>query len=249
MMAVASGAGRRRLAGMIRRIENRLLLTALAVAGALWAFLALAGEVREGETTGFDRDVLLWFRQPADLASPIGPLWLRETARDVTALGGYTLLTLICVAAVALLLMHGRRLQALVFAATVIAAQALTELIKVLVGRARPELAPHLDLVHSASFPSGHSTMAPVVYLTLAAVLAAGAPRRSVRIFLLAAATAVVVVVGVSRVYLGVHWPTDVLAGWTLGAGIAVAGSLALSKAAPRKGAADEVQPDAPGAG
>jgi undecaprenyl-diphosphatase len=245
-MGVAAGRPRRWVA-LARRIEFRVLATALATAAALWAFLALAGEVREGETTGFDRQVLLWFRMPGDLEEPIGPRWLRETARDVTALGGYTVLTLVVVAAVVLLLMHGRRLQALIFAGVVIAAQGLIEALKAALGRARPDLVPHHDLVYSASFPSGHSAMTPVVYLTLAAILAAGEPRRAVRGFLLAVAVFLVIVVGISRVYLGVHWPTDVLAGWTLGAGIAIAASLALHRAAPRRPASGEVAPDAPG--
>lgn len=239
--------GRRLWADLARRVELRVLATVLATAAALWVFLVLAGEVREGETTGFDRHVLLWFRTPTDLAQPIGPRWLQETARDVTALGGFTVLSSIGVSAVILLLMHGRRLQAMIFAGVVIAAQVLIEVLKSILGRARPDLVPHHDFVYSASFPSGHSAMTPVVYLTLAAILAAGEPRRAVRAFLLVAAVLLVIAVGVSRVYLGVHWPTDVLAGWTLGAGIAIAAALALHRAAPKRPEA-EVAPDSPGA-
>ena len=245
-MAVARN-GPRRWVDLAGRIEIRVLAAALATAAAAWAFLALAGEVREGDTTGFDRQVLLWFRSPSDLAEPIGPRWLRETARDVTALGGFTVLTLVVISAVVLLLMNGRRLQAGIVAGVVIAAQALVETLKAALGRARPDLVPHHDLVYSASFPSGHSAMTPVVYLTLAAILAAGEPRRSVRAFLLVAAVLLVIAVGISRVYLGVHWPTDVLAGWTLGCGIAIAAELALHRTAPRRGKGAEVAADAPG--
>jgi undecaprenyl-diphosphatase len=188
------------------------------------------------------------FRVAGDPATPIGPRWLQETARDCTALGGFTVLTLISLGAVAMLLIHGRRYQALVFGATVLMAQALTEVLKHLVGRARPMLVPQHDLVYSASFPSGHSTMAPVVYLTLAAILAAGDERRGAKALLLGGAALLVVAVGVSRVYLGVHWPTDVLGGWTLGLAIAAASAFTLHRTAPSRGPSQAVEPDTAGA-
>ncbi len=83
----------------VRRTEVRLLIGCLALMVGVWAFLALTGEVREQETTPFDRAVLLSFRTPADLATPLGPRWLQESARDVTALGGFTALALISVGA------------------------------------------------------------------------------------------------------------------------------------------------------
>lgn len=245
MEGVASRARLRRVA---RRIELRVMAAVLAAAAALSVFLTLAGVVGGGGSADFDRRVLLWFRTPQDLAQPIGPRWLQQTARDITALGGYTVLTLAAVSATVLLLMHGRRLQALIFAVVVISAQVLVEALKAALARARPDLVPHYDVVYSGSFPSGHAAMTPVVYLTLAAVLAAGQPRRAVRGYLWATAALLAVAVGVSRVYLGVHWPTDVLAGWAVGAGIAVAASLALHRAAP-KGRRGAVGPDAPGAG
>jgi undecaprenyl-diphosphatase len=200
----------------------------LGVMAAIWAFLALTGEVREQETARFDRNVLLAFRVAGDLGTPVGPRWLQESGRDMTALGGFTALTLISVMAVVLLLMHGRRTQALIFGATVMIAQLAAEAVKHVIDRARPDIVPHHDLVYSSSFPSGHAVMAPVVYLTLAAILAAGDRRRSVKVLLLIGAAVLVVAIGVSRVYLGVHWPTDVLAGWTMGAAIALAASIAL---------------------
>ena len=219
----------------------------LAPAAGLWLFVSLAGEVNEGETTGFDKTILLVFRRPDDLAVPLGPRWLQETARDITALGGFTVLTLLALFAVTILLMHGRRLQALVFAVTVVAAQVAAESIKTFVGRLRPDLVPQHDIVYSASFPSGHSMMAPVVYLTLAAILAAGEHRRSVKVLLMVTAVVLVIAIGLSRIYLGVHWPTDVLAGWSLGSAIAVAASLVLHRAAPRPLNAAEIGPDTPG--
>jgi undecaprenyl-diphosphatase len=230
------------------RTEARLLLLVLGAMLAVWVFLGLTGEVREMETTGFDRAVLLAFRRPGDLATPIGPVWLQESSRDITAFGGFTALTVIVVLGVALLLAHGRRLQALIFAVTVLIAQGVAEVIKLLVDRARPEIVPHHDLVYSSSFPSGHALMSPVVYLTLAAILAADERRQSVKVMLVASAVLLVLAVGVSRVYLGVHWPTDVLAGWTLGTAIALAATFVLHFTSPRPGKIPEAVADWEGA-
>ena len=218
----------------IRRIEGRLLLVALAMSGAVWAFAGLWDAVEDQHTGGFDRAILLAFRRPGHPELLAGPRWLQECARDVTALGGFTVLTLISLMTVAVLAMQRRRLQAFIFAATVVLAQALAAIIKLIADRPRPDLVSHFDLVYSSSFPSGHSTMAPVVYLTLAVILAAGEPRREVRALMFGCAVAVIVAVGLSRVYLGVHWPTDVLAGWVLGAAIALVAMTALRLAAGR---------------
>jgi undecaprenyl-diphosphatase len=196
-----------------KRLEPGLLLAIMGVMGAVWAFLGLTGEVRELETTVFDEKVLLAFRVHNNLAELAGPRWLQEAGRDVTALGGFTVLSVLTILAVALLLMLGRRRQAAIFAAAVVFAQVAAGLIKHIVNRPRPELVAHHDLVYSSSFPSGHSVMAPVAYLTLAAIVAAGSARRSIKLTLVIGAAVLVLAVGVSRVYLGVHWPTDVLGG------------------------------------
>ena len=206
----------------VRRIEGRLLLSAIAVSAAIWGFASLWDAVEDQHTGGFDRAVLLALRYPGHPSVLAGPRWLQECARDVTALGGFTVLTLISLVAIAILVMKRRRLQAGIFAATVLGGQALAEAIKAIVARPRPDIVSHFDLVYSSSFPSGHSTMAPVVYLTLAVILAAGEPRRDVRMLIFACAVMLTLAVGVSRVYLGVHWPTDVLAGWVLGGAIAL---------------------------
>lgn len=205
-----------------------MLLAIGALGGGLWLVLLLASEIQEGETSAFDRALLLALRTPGDAHSPIGPHWVQETARDITALGGFTVLTLVTVAAVVALLIYGRRVKALVFGATVLLAQAAAAAIKAIVDRPRPDLVSHLDQTYSSSFPSGHSVMAPVVYFTLAIILADTEMRRPARIMLVAGAVALVISVGVSRVYLGVHWPTDVLGGWTLGSAIALGAWFAL---------------------
>ena len=222
------------------RVGGRALLTCVAVAATLWAFLNIADEVGEGETRGIDTRILLALRTPGDPADLIGPRWFEESMRDITALGGFNLLTLLTVVTTVTLLRLGRRRQALVFAAVVIAAQFSSELLKRVYDRPRPDLVPHGSHVYSASFPSGHSALSAAVYLMLAVVLASFATRRSSRAPIYALAAAVVIGVGMSRVYLGVHWPTDVLAGWSLGAAWAFVGWVALGGAAPRE------QPEAP---
>lgn len=227
-------------------MEARLLMSLLGLLAMVWGFLALTDEVREGDTSRFDRTLLLAFRTPNDLSTPIGPRWLQESARDVTALGGFTVLTLVTAVAFAILMLLGRRTQAWILAGAVVLAQVLAEVIKALVHRPRPNLVPQHDLVYSTSFPSGHAVMSPVVYLTLAAIIAAGQPRVAIKTILVTGAAVLVVLIGVSRVYLGVHWPSDVLAGWTLGATIALAAWVLLFKSAPRRDGDAKIKADAP---
>ena len=203
-------------------VERRSLMAIAATSAAVWGVVRLGTGVGEGETGAFDRTVLLAFRTRADPNLPIGPIWVRETARDITALGGFTVLTLITIAAIAVLLVYHRYRQATVFAATVIIAQVASETIKAMVGRPRPMFITHYDLVASASFPSGHSMMAPAVYFTLATIIAAGELRPAARALLMGGSIFLVATIGISRIYLGVHWPTDVIAGWTLGSAIAL---------------------------
>lgn len=215
---------------LIRRFETRALLLWLGAAGAIWTFLELAGEMAEGETNALDSKILLALRRPGDLADPIGSRSVEEAMRDVTALGGVTFLTLLTVVATLALLFHGKRTRALVFAVAVIVADISSETLKYLYDRPRPTLVPHGSYVYSASFPSGHSTMAAATFLTLATVIASLEPRRATKGLVYAVAIALTVLVGFSRVYLGVHWPSDVLAGWSLGAAWAFAAWIVLNR-------------------
>ena len=136
----------------------------------------------------------------------------------MTALGGFGILTFLTFAAAGFLALSGKRRSMLLLLASVGGGQLLSTLFKRGFDRPRPDLVPHEALVYTASFPSGHAMMAAVTYLTLGAMLARVQPSRVLKVYVLALATIVTVAVGVSRVYLGVHWPTDVLAGWTAGA-------------------------------
>lgn len=215
---------------LLRRIESRALILVIGLSGALWGFFNLASEVGEGDTADLDRGILLALRNPADLSDPIGSRSFEEAMRDVTALGGFTVVSLVTVVAVLAFLMHGRRRHALVLAGTVLLANLSSDLAKSVYGRARPDLVPHGSYVYSASFPSGHSTMSAATYLTLAVLIASLEPNRATKAMVFALAFILMVAIGFSRVYLGVHWPSDVLAGWCLGAAWALAAWTALRR-------------------
>jgi undecaprenyl-diphosphatase len=172
---------RRLLRAFLARVETISLILWLVVAGAVWGFLKFASEVGEGETMAVDRRILLALRRPGDPSDPIGPRSFEESMRDVTALGGVTVLSLITITATLALLFHGKRRQALVFAGTVIAAQVSAGLLKDVYDRPRPDLVPHGSYVYSASFPSGHSTLSAATYLTLAMVIPAWSRSRRPR--------------------------------------------------------------------
>ena len=209
---------------LLRRIESRALVLVIALSGALWAFFSIAGEMGEGETAALDRRILLALRNPANLSDPIGSRSFEEAMRDVTALGGFTVVTLVTLVGVTAFLIHGRKRHALVLAGTVILAHFSSDLAKTLYARPRPDLVPHGAYVYSASFPSGHSTLSAATYLTLAVLIASLEPNRGTKAMVFVLAAAMVLAIGFSRVYLGVHWPSDVLAGWSLGAAWALAG-------------------------
>jgi undecaprenyl-diphosphatase len=193
-----------------------LYVSMLVVAGLAGAFGLIADEMSEGETLGFDNAILLLFRDPANPASPIGPPWLQEGVRDITALGSFSVLFLVLLFAVAALALSGRRGTALFVAISVIGGEALSSIFKAVFNRARPD---YIDpgRVLSASFPSGHAALTAIVYLTLGTILAGSTEKLSLRIVYIGAAIFLTTIVGISRLYLGVHYPTDVLAGWALG--------------------------------
>jgi undecaprenyl-diphosphatase len=200
----------------VARAEFALLATIFIVVTGLWAFVSLADEIVEGETEAFDRAVLLFFRS-GDPSDPIGPVWLEEAVRDVTALGGNLVLTFVTAAVIAYLLLAGKRGVAFLVFVSVAGGTLLASLLKFFFQRARPDLVPHGAEVYTASFPSSHAMMSAVVYLTLGALLARVEVVPRLRLYFLALAAILTAMVGISRIYLGVHWPTDVIAGWAIG--------------------------------
>lgn len=189
----------------------------LLISGGIWAFAELADEVLEGETQGIDESILLAMRNPADLSDPIGPHWLEEMGRDMTALGGVAVTTLIILGAITYLTLGKRYRIALFTFGAVCGGLLISTVLKTAFDRPRPDLVPHDSMVYTASFPSGHSMMAAVVYLTLAVLMIQAQSKWRMKGFFLTSAIVITVLVGVSRIYVGVHWPTDVLAGWTAG--------------------------------
>jgi undecaprenyl-diphosphatase len=178
----------------------------------------VANEMSEGETHAFDNAVIQAMRNPSNRADPIGPPALEIAARDITGLGGQTILTLVSAGTVGFLLLSGARGAALLVVVAVAGGTGLVEILKQVFGRVRPDFVAQSVYELSRSFPSGHSTLSAVTYLTLGALLARVQTRRVLKMYVLGIAVLVTALVGVSRVYLGVHWPTDVLAGWCLGA-------------------------------
>ena len=165
-----------------------------------WAFIALADEVREGETHAFDSTLLLSLRNPQNLADPLGPSWLEEAARDITGLGGHTVLTIITIAAVAYLLMAGKRGAALLVVVAVVGGTLLSTGLKLGFERPRPDLVPHGARIYTASFPSGHAMLSAVTFLTLGALLTRVQESRRIRAFIMGLAVAKTLLVGASRI-------------------------------------------------
>ncbi|GAC1470956.1 MAG: phosphatase PAP2 family protein [Isosphaeraceae bacterium] len=188
----------------------------IPVTGVL-AFILLADKVMEGRTQRMDEKIVRALRRPDNPALPLGPAWIPEVARDITALGSVTLIVL-NTGAVAGYLVLGRKYAATLFLLGAIGSGfALSAFLKSLFQRPRPALVPHLMQASYSSFPSGHSMMSAVVYLTLGALLARLVAGERQKFYALTVAVALTGLVGVSRVYMGVHYPTDVLAGWCAG--------------------------------
>lgn len=201
-------------AGKPRRIPYVLAgLTALL----LWGFASVADEVIEGDTTVFDEAVTALFREPGNPAELWGPPWLEEAVRDVTSLGSFTVLGFMLLGAVLYFVLSGRRQTAAFVGFSVVGGTVLSSLLKDLFDRPRPDMIDAAR-VFTASFPSGHATMSAVVYLTLGLLLAEATEARRLKAYFVGLGIFMAVAVGVSRIYLGVHFPTDVIAGWSLGA-------------------------------
>lgn len=207
----------RRFAG----IEVGALAAFALVAALILAFGYLAAEVMEGDTAAFDRAVIMAFRTGGNPADPIGPPWLEEMGRDVTALGSYAFLSFVLIAVLGYLLLVGKRAMALLLAVAVIGGAVLSTFLKIGFDRPRPDL-PHAARVFTASFPSGHATLSAITFLTLGAILTRVEAERRVKVYFVAIAVFLTVMVGVSRIYLGLHYPTDVIAGWAIGAAWAI---------------------------
>jgi undecaprenyl-diphosphatase len=198
------------------------LIAALLLAGALiLGFGLLVEEVLEGDTSAFDRNILMALRNADNPAEPIGPPWLQEMGRDVTALGSVAFLGFVLIATVGYLLLIRKQALALLMTVAVLGGEILSTVLKNAIDRPRPDI-PHGVRVFTASFPSGHAMLSAVTFLTLGALLARMNDDHRVKTYFMVLAVFLTIMVGLSRIYLGVHYPTDVLAGWCAGAAWAI---------------------------
>jgi undecaprenyl-diphosphatase len=202
---------------ILARPDARLLISALVLAGCAWAFFAMSDLVTHARTQHLDDKLMRMLREPGDLAHPVGPSWLPGTMRDLTALGSPPVVAFFVLAAAGAFAAR-RQHHALALLIVATAGGALLNLLlKETFARPRPELALRLTDVSSTSFPSGHAMDSAVIYLTLAALLAKLLSSRALKIYFLLLALILTLIIGVTRVYLGVHYPSDVLAGWIAG--------------------------------
>lgn len=204
--------------GWLRENTDLVMLVSLAVIIVTgWLAVELADEVLEGTTQQYDEWVLRKLRTPGDMTDPIGPEWFEDMWRDVTALGSVPVLTLVSLACAGYLLLRRQHRVIVLLAVATLGGLLVSVVLKDLFSRARPEFASGTSHVMTASFPSGHSMLSAIVYLTLGVLLARTSTHYRTKLYFLTVAVLVTMLVGLSRIYLGVHYPTDVLAGWSFG--------------------------------
>lgn len=183
----------------------------LLVAGA-WAFVSLAEEVAEGETQRFDVAMMQWINRHA--SEP-----LDELALEITVLGDFSVVAMLVLVSSALLWVSHHRYSVLLLWVGIAGSAPLIQVLKTVFGRERPQVFEWRGhyTVESASFPSGHSLGAFVAYVLLAYLVVRLQAGRRLRYLTIGITVLVVTLIGLTRIYLGVHYPSDVLAGYAIG--------------------------------
>jgi undecaprenyl-diphosphatase len=201
----------------IGRHEFSILMSLFLILAGLWLTVWVTDEVVEGNTQETDIAIMMLLRDNEDPDNPIGPPWIEELMRDYTSLAGTGFLVLIVSAVTIYYLIQGLYKEMFFLLVAVLGAAFFSYLLKDIFDRPRPEFVPVGSYKYSASFPSGHALLAATTYLTLGTVLTRLVVRSRVKAYILLLATLITGLVGFTRVYLGVHYPTDVLAGWAIG--------------------------------
>jgi undecaprenyl-diphosphatase len=233
----------------LARAEIAAVSALFVIAAGVLTFVEVADDMTETDGQAFDQAVLSWVQPVA--GNPRGPWWLQEAAADLTSLGGISVLALFAVIAFAFLLIQRKRLSAALLAIGLGGGVALSEGLKAVFGRARPPQDFQAVETLNASFPSGHALLSAVFYLTLGVMLTRAFPRAHLKAFVLGAAMVIAILIGLTRVYLGAHWASDVVAGWSVGAAWAmvlwlVAYAIGRRQAVRAGGLHDEPAPDTP---
>jgi undecaprenyl-diphosphatase len=197
--------------------RGRAFYVLVGLAGLLaWGFASVADEVMEGGTKPFDDAVTALFRELGHPTDPWGPVWLEEAVRDITALGSVSVLALVVIASVVYLLFAGKPRTAVFVATSVVGGTVLSTALKAGFNRPRPDVEA-VARVFTSSFPSGHAMLSAVTYLTLGLLLAESSPSRYLKAYCFDLGISLALLVRISRIYIGVHFPTDVVAGWCVG--------------------------------
>ncbi len=194
----------------------------MTIAALLFVFGYNAQAVAARKPFGFDSYVMLALRKSTKESVPIGPPWLQEAARDVTSLGSIIVLLIITFAVAGFLLLTRMPGIACLMLIAVLGGLTLNNLLKFLFARPRPDVVRHAPRVFTTSFPSGHATLSAITYLTIAALLARAYPSPILDLYFILLAALLTVLIGLSRIYLGVHFPTDILGGWCIGTAWAI---------------------------
>jgi len=202
----------------MRMPELKVLLALFLAAGAFWIFVEIADEFVGGRSEAIDKTILAFFQSSLNPRGPVGPRWLAELARDITALGSLGVLAIVITVSVLFLLSAKQRSSAWMVLVATGGGILGTYVLKAVFARPRPPAMSPYTYSYSFSFPSGHALMAAVTYLTLGALIARGFRNFVLKTYVMCVAVLLTVLVGISRIYLGVHWPSDVLGGWSLGA-------------------------------